>query len=175
MGVVKGGSMRSGVLLGVMAVLVVFACAPAEAPKPAVDMEAERASLLAADKAWYEAYSSGDNPVDALLGHMTDDARFQFAENPPAHGKEAIRPVITQLEEMPGFAVKWVASAADVSSSGDLGYTVGTYEMGMDGPDGKKMSIQGHYVTIWKKQPDGSWKVVVDTGGPSGPPTPVGE
>ncbi|MFQ5789451.1 MAG: YybH family protein [Acidobacteriota bacterium] len=152
-----------------------FACAPpAEAPAPEIDLAAERSALRDADKAWYQEYSSSDTPVDTLLSHMLDDARFQFAENPPAQGKEAIRGILDQMVSTPGFELVWSPSAAEVASSGDLGYTVGTYQMKMEGPDGP-VTIDGHYVTIWKKQADGSWKVAVDTGGPSGPPPAPGE
>jgi ketosteroid isomerase-like protein len=34
--------------------------------------------------------------------------------------------------------------------------------MTMTGPDGKPMSETGHYVVVWRKQADGTWKVAVD-------------
>ena len=36
--------------------------------------------------------------------------------------------------------------------------------------DENPVIVNGHYVTIWKKQDDGTWKVAVDAGGPSAPP-----
>ena len=67
-----------------------------------------------------------------------------------------------QQMAMPGFSVSWVASAVDVAASGDLGYSIGTYQFQMLMPDGSPMSDHGKYTTIWKKQTDGSWKVAVD-------------
>ena len=162
--------MRNLLLFLSMTLLLSVACAPpAEPPAPAIDLVAERSALMDADQAFYDGYSGSDTPVDTFLSFMVDDARFQFAENPPAHGKVEIRPIIEQMESMPGFTVKWTASAAEVSSSGDLGYTVGTYEMNME-VDGNPVTVNGHYVTIWSKQEDGSWKVAFDGGGPSAPP-----
>lgn len=59
------------------------------------------------------------------------------------------------MSQQPGFAVTWTAAKADVS--GDVGYTTGAYEMSMAGA-----KETGKYVTVWKRQDDGSWKVVED-------------
>jgi ketosteroid isomerase-like protein len=51
-----------------------------------------------------------------------------------------------------------------------MGYTIGTYELTVD-QEGASMVIAGKYVTLWEKQTDGSWKVVVDCFNANGPPT----
>ncbi len=51
-----------------------------------------------------------------------------------------------------------------------MGYTIGTYELTVE-QDGAPMVTVGKYVTLWKKQADGSWKVVVDCFNADGPPT----
>jgi ketosteroid isomerase-like protein len=162
--------------LGFVALVSSAACAPPAPPAPPVpkiDLAAERDALTAADKAWNDAFNKSESPVEAFLGAMLDDARFQFADSPPAVGKDAIRAALTAMASTPGFHVEWAPSVAVVAASGDLGYTVGALAMKMDGPDGKPVAVDGHYVTIWKKV-DGAWKVIVDTGGPAGPPKPVG-
>jgi ketosteroid isomerase-like protein len=58
----------------------------------------------------------------------------------------------------------WTPLGADISSSGDLGYTYGTYEFSSKDKDGKTVVAHGKYTSIWKKQQDGSWKVVLDMG-----------
>jgi ketosteroid isomerase-like protein len=63
----------------------------------------------------------------------------------------------------------WKPEGADVSSSGDLGYTYGTFEFSAVGKDGKPTVEHGKYTSIWKKQKDGSWKVVLDMGNGSSP------
>jgi ketosteroid isomerase-like protein len=55
--------------------------------------------------------------------------------------------------------------------SGDLGYTIGAYEMTFNDPTGKTVSDKGKYVTVWKKQKDGSWKVLLDVFNTDLPPT----
>jgi ketosteroid isomerase-like protein len=66
--------------------------------------------------------------------------------------------------------LSWTPVGADISSSGDLGYTYGTYEFRSVGKDGKPVVENGKYTSIWKKQKDGSWKVVLDMGNASAVP-----
>jgi ketosteroid isomerase-like protein len=61
----------------------------------------------------------------------------------------------------------WTPVGADISASGDLGYTWGTYEFRSQDKDGKPIVAHGKYTSIWKKQKDGSWKVALDMGNAS--------
>ncbi len=69
-----------------------------------------------------------------------------------------------------GNSLTWVPVGADISASGDLGYTYGTFEFRSMGKDGKPVVDHGKYTSIWKKQKDGSWKVVLDMGNASPEP-----
>jgi ketosteroid isomerase-like protein len=64
----------------------------------------------------------------------------------------------------------WTPVGADISTSGDLGYTYGTFEFHSKDKDGKAVVDYGKYTSIWKKQSDGSWKVVLDMGNASPAP-----
>ena len=66
----------------------------------------------------------------------------------------------------------WTPVDADISAGGDLGYTYGTFEFRAMGKDGKPVVEKGKYTSIWKKQRDGSWKVVLDMGNASSNLTP---
>jgi ketosteroid isomerase-like protein len=61
----------------------------------------------------------------------------------------------------------WTPVGADISASGDLGYTYGTFEFRSKDKDGKPIIEHGKYTSIWKKQKDGSWKVALDMGNAS--------
>lgn len=63
----------------------------------------------------------------------------------------------------------WSALFADVSDDGTLGYTYGRYESHRPGPDGKEAVRGGFFLTIWKRQPDGTWRYVMDNGAPDRP------
>jgi len=56
----------------------------------------------------------------------------------------------------------WHATGAEAAKSGDLGYSTGKFDLSYTDPSGKQISDHGKYVTVWKKQKDGSWKVVRD-------------
>jgi ketosteroid isomerase-like protein len=58
----------------------------------------------------------------------------------------------------------WTPVGGDISASGDMGYTYGTYEFAASDRNGKPVVDHGKYTSIWKKQKDGSWKVVLDMG-----------
>ena len=57
----------------------------------------------------------------------------------------------------------WQPAFAGMSLSGDLGFTTGPWEFKADRSD-PSPSGYGDFVTVWKKQADGSWKFVVDLG-----------
>jgi len=64
----------------------------------------------------------------------------------------------------------WMPVGADISSSGDLGYTYGSFEFRSKDKDGREHVEHGKYTSIWKRQKDGSWKVVLDMGNATAEP-----
>jgi len=72
--------------------------------------------------------------------------------------------------DRPGVSLTWSAYFTDVSDDCTLGYNYGRYESRGPGPDGKETVRGGWFLSIWKLQPDGSWKYVMDTGVPDRPP-----
>jgi|SRR5208337_3376172 len=66
--------------------------------------------------------------------------------------------------------LSWTPVGADISVSGDLGYTYGTYEFRSKDKEGKPTVEHGKYTSIWKLQQDGSWKVVLDMGNATAQP-----
>lgn len=144
-----------------VAVLALFivSCtqAPPSAPPPP-DAAAARQALLDADRAWSETAKD----VDRFVSFFAPDASFNAPGAPIATGTEAIRAAAKQMMAMPGFNVTWKAAQADVAASADLGYTRGTYELRFNDASGKPLVDRGKYVTVWKKNGAGEWKVVAD-------------
>ncbi|OGX88651.1 nuclear transport factor 2 family protein [Hymenobacter glacialis] len=60
----------------------------------------------------------------------------------------------------PGKTLAWYPVLADAAQTGDLGYTTGPWTSFQN----DKPQTTGEYVTVWRKQPDGTLKVVVDMG-----------
>ncbi len=127
-------------------------------PQQGVDREAELDAILQADRAWSETPPN----VDDFAAFFTSDGISQGGGAPEARGHDAIR------ANAPG-AVEWMASEGDVSACGDLGYSIGTFTETESDSAGNTVETTGKYVTIWKKQEDGSWKVAVDAYSDDGP------
>jgi ketosteroid isomerase-like protein len=62
------------------------------------------------------------------------------------------------------YQLTWTPTEATMGPSGDMGYTWGHYEGRSKDANGNPVVTSGRYMTIWRKQPDGSWKVVLDAG-----------
>jgi ketosteroid isomerase-like protein len=56
--------------------------------------------------------------------------------------------------------INWAPQIVDAAGSGDLGFAVGPV-MIRETPGSESRTV-GYYLTIWKRQADGSWKVVID-------------
>jgi dipeptidyl aminopeptidase/acylaminoacyl peptidase len=123
-------------------------------------------ALLAADTAFAKLAAQKD-AAEAFFAFAAEGATLLPAGEPPVKGREAIRQTMTALS---GSELRWVPIAAELSRSGDLGYTWGTYDYRAPTADGQTNSHHGKYVTVWKRQPDGAWKFVVDIGNPSPAP-----
>jgi ketosteroid isomerase-like protein len=65
------------------------------------------------------------------------------------------------------LSLTWAPVKAEMAASGDMGYTHGNYVLKSKDKDGKIVARYGKYASIWKKQKDGSWKVVLDMGNSS--------
>jgi ketosteroid isomerase-like protein len=99
--------------------------------------------------------------LDGAVSYHSDDASVLPPNSPIATGKQAIRAAWATLL-VPGASVSWQPSKVEVSRSGDLAYSMGSYEASMKDSRGKTVADHGKYVEVWKKQADGKWKTVVD-------------
>lgn len=117
-------------------------------------------SLLVADAAWLEAYQAND-PARAAAFYDSDGA--MLAPNRPLlSGKKAIAEFIAKSFELQEYHIHWHANQAEAARSGELGYTSGVYEMSFRQTSGKLFFDKGKYLMIWKRQADGTWKVLFD-------------
>lgn len=120
----------------------------------------ERA-IREADAATLKAAQSND--VDGAVANYADDADWLPPNAPIVHGKTAIRAGWAKLIGNPGFTIDWQINKLEVGRAGDLAYTIYTYQMTLDGANGKPVTDQGKDMAAWKKQSDGAWKMVADT------------
>lgn len=150
------------------ALAVLFLLIACQATTP-IDLQAETRSLMSADEA-FAVLSAETNPKTAFAAYMAPDGMMLPRSSEGAiEGYESVIAVFGEDGD-PGYKLLWQPQFAEVANSGDMGWTWGQYQVVIDGQD----VDTGKYVNVWKKQPDGSWKVRMDIGNQR-PPANVGD
>jgi len=144
------------VLLPLAAILVAGNCSP-----PRFDPAAEQDRLLRRDMEWADAASAGKD-LEKIVSYWSDDAVVIPPGQPVLEGKAAIRAYVAASLQIPGFKIHWTSEKVVFSSDGKLAYMRGTSEMTVPGPTGALMTLHGRGVTVWRLDPDGQWRCVVD-------------
>lgn len=143
--------------------VVILACVAALAGTvglQAQDREADREAVRKADLDFYEAVKARSR--ERFLGFIDDEAAFFGGER--RLGPVSIAEGWAPFFEADGPTLSWAPETVAVVGAGDLAYTSGRYELASKGADGKPHVSRGTYLTVWRKQADGSWKAVVDIG-----------
>ena len=60
------------------------------------------------------------------------------------------------------YQLAWTPTDAVISPAGDMGYTWGHYEGRSKDLQGNPVTTSGRYVSVWRRQPDGEWKITLD-------------
>jgi ketosteroid isomerase-like protein len=110
--------------------------------------------------------AAAEHGSQGYMSYYADDAVEVPNGAPLIQGKANIAKTMGFLDQKDNH-LTWTPVGADISAAGDLGYTYGTYEFRSKAKDGKPVVNHGKYTSIWKKQKDGSWKVVLDMGNAS--------
>lgn len=134
--------------------------------------------LRAADRAFFQA--TRERGLEGWLSWFAPDAVVFPPSGALAVGSAEVR---RHYASQPGFPPKgfvWEPEAAGLSGAGDLGWTTGRWGNDASG----SASWAGKYLTVWRKEADGSWKAVADCAldplfasrlpGLSGPPQTLG-
>jgi ketosteroid isomerase-like protein len=80
-------------------------------------------------------------------------------EPEPTPARESLR---KQTRPQPaGFQLLWEPRVGDIAASEDLGYLTGPSETIVPGQPPR----YGNYFSVWKRQPDGEYRVILDVGG----------
>jgi ketosteroid isomerase-like protein len=129
---------------------------------------ANRDALLAADRAFDAA--TADKKLDGFSSFLADNVSTLRADQPVLRGKAAMQNAWKPLLENQSISLRWQPISAEISKSRDLGYTVGSYTVTRTDEKGASIAGTGKYLTLWRLQSDGSWKVEFDTGVPDTDP-----
>ena len=132
-----------------------------------VDVEVERRSLMDADRTFAE--DTARHGAKGWASWFTEKGVMLPSGEPITEGREAIRASMARSLSYPGFSLTWQPLRAEVSQGGDLGYTVGRFEAAVVKNGERSVLQRGKYVTVWRRQQDGTWKVELDVGNPGDP------
>ncbi|HXO20593.1 MAG TPA: nuclear transport factor 2 family protein [Thermoanaerobaculia bacterium] len=130
---------------------------------PPVDLEAERNALAQTELDFGRAVQE-KGVKEGFLAYLADDSILFHPGPVPGRAWTAERP-------SPPIVLAWRPAFVEVSRAGDLGYTTGPFEARSSDPKNTEVGY-GNYVTLWRKQPGGGWRAVLDTG--AGNPKPDG-
>ena len=156
----------SALYVTAFAIMTITGCKPA-----ANTHDADVQAIKDIETQWNQAYAAKD--VDKLMSNYADDAALMAPGGSAIVGKDAIRTALKQMVSDPAMTLKFEASRVDTSNSGDLGYTQGSYTLTMTDPSSKQLiNDHGSYVTVYRKQADGTWKAVSDIASSAVPPPP---
>jgi ketosteroid isomerase-like protein len=114
--------------------------------------------IIKADEAFSEM-SRKTGMKKAFLEYIDNEGILLRPNHPPIAGADAID-FLSQINDS-SYTLTWTPGGGEMATSANLGYTYGIYKLEM-----KDTVLRGTYVSIWKKQQDGKWKFVLDSGNP---------
>jgi ketosteroid isomerase-like protein len=142
--------------------IVLVAVAGAAAASPRAFSEADaRSAILKTDEEF--ARAAAERCVEGFASFVAEDFQTIRANSELTNKKQFVAGWTPLLAD-PARRISWRPLAAVVSESGDLGYTIGAYEIRQVDDRARPLVGSGKYVSIWRKQRDGKWKLILDTG-----------
>lgn len=140
----------------------------AEEAEPAVDVEADIAAINELWTQYASAVTTGD--LHLWISLWIDDGIQMAPDAPAVIGKEQIRAKYESI--FPQFISKMAITSKETTVAGDWAYARGTYTLSnTPKAGGETIYIDGKYLTILKRQVDGSWKISRDCFNSNVPPS----
>ncbi len=147
-------------ILSVLGLVVLVSCTQTND----VNTEQLKQEIIKSDLAMSEL-ATKEGFFRALSKYAADDFVKLNEGTHPVIGKKDFEEM---FKDNPGTkSLTWEPVKADVSESGDLGYTWGNWKFVT-----KDTTLYGNYFTVWKKQPDGKWRMTLDGGNTTPAPLP---
>ncbi len=138
-------------MLPLMLMLILMGCAQ----EPKSDVQA----LIATDESF--SRMSVEKGLNAAFIFYAADSVVKLRDGDfPIIGKSEMTRIYTARPDSE-MILQWRPVKAETGRSNDLGYTFGEWELYLKSKD---TTMYGNYISIWRKQPDGTWKYVVDAG-----------
>ncbi len=103
--------------------------------------------------------------IDAIVELYEPDAIFIRANGARAHGRAEIRVAVQELATLNAeYAIRDIVSV--LSSDGSIAVTRMRYAMSFTRRDGKPATVEARTMEVMRRQPDGSWRFIIDSPAP---------
>jgi len=136
--------------------------ASSSAPNPLADTTVKPGKMLLFDLEARFAKDVATKGGAAFAEWFADDGVELSNGEAPVVGKVAILKSANWSPK--SYQLTWTPTDALMGPSGDMGYTWGHYEGHSKDANGNPVTTSGRYMTIWRRQPNGDWKVILDAG-----------
>ncbi len=147
--------------------LALGACEQQAAPEAKPDPAAAASAVEQVEQEMLAAFQAKD--AAKLTSHYAPDGVLATPGRPVIKGNEAIGKANAEDLADPNFKLSFANEKTEVAASGDLAYTIGNFNVTYTNSQTKQPeSGTGSYVTVFKKQADGSWKAAADFVVPGG-------
>ncbi|MFZ1529676.1 MAG: hypothetical protein WAT19_13050 [Ferruginibacter sp.] len=133
-------------------------CSKKEKKPDGPNLTEEKIRLLRAD-ADFSALSTEKGMKTAFMEYIDSNGVLLRPGHIPLVGVNAIDFLLQQTDT--SYTLSWKPTSAFVSGQADMGYTYGIYALE---PKNADTVLYGTYVSIWRKQQDGKWKFVLNSG-----------
>jgi ketosteroid isomerase-like protein len=166
--------MRSKAILLELSMMVLMAAAPlpgqllepgsatSAAPNPLADPTVKPGKMLLFDLEARFAKDVAERGGAAFAEWFAEDGVALSNGQPPKVGRVAIAKTANWSAK--DYLLTWTPTDGVMGPSGDMGYTWGHFEGHSKDAHGNPVVTTGRYTTVWRKQPNGDWKVILDVG-----------
>jgi len=152
--IVKTSFFKVLVISIIIPLLTVIGCAPK------VDLASEEATIYKVDSMLVAAINERD--VETWLSFLSDDAKMMPPNAPAVEGKDAIRQMLGEFLKFPKLQISHDPYSVIVSEDANMAYIWYDYEIVLGDGESAPHIEKGKDISIYRKQADGSWKLVVD-------------
>ncbi len=137
-----------------------FAASQTASPSPLLQPTLSPGVMFLYDLEKKFAKATLDGGGKAFAAWFADDAVTIANKQAPVTGHAAIAAAAQWDPKQ--YQLTWTPQGGQMLPAGDAGYTWGHYEGRALDAQGNAVTTTGRYITLWKKQADGSWKVALD-------------
>ena len=134
-----------------------------EIATPSGELTEARKAIDKGNAQWIEAWDKAD--ASLIAGLFATDGVLLGKNGKSFKGPNQILERMKTVMGAAGKGVKATVTTVDLWLDGDIAYETGKYSYTSQ-ETGQPVTDEGRYVTIWRRQSDSSWKIIVDMGVP---------